>query len=347
MTSSLKYAVGLDMAKNKFDACLASIDEAQKVTIKSSKSGISNTAKGFDELKAWIQKHFTPGIPVVFCLEATGIYYEPLAWYLHQQGDYVAVLLPNKARHYIQSLGIKSKNDKIDAKGLAIMAAQQQLKRWQPLSNQIYRLRQLTRFYQQLQESRTSFRNQLQALEYSRLHNEAVTDPLKEIVSSMEVQIKEISKAIEEALRLDPVLWEKVCNIATIKGLGTISIATVIAETNGFELFENYAQLVSYSGYDIVQNQSGKRVGKTRISKKGNNHIRRILFMPAFGVVRFKVTPFFNLYNRVYERTRLKMKAYTAVQRKLLILIYTLWKKNEAFRPDFHPETQARLLSFH
>jgi hypothetical protein len=55
---------------------------------------------------------------------------------------------------------------------------------------------------------------------------------------------------------------------------------------------------------------------------------------------------FLNLYNRVYERTKFKMKAYTAVQRKLLILIYTLWKKNEAFKNDIHPEMGTRLLSF-
>ncbi|HTQ66484.1 MAG TPA: transposase, partial [Puia sp.] len=240
----------------------------------------------------------------------------------------------------------KSKNDKIDAKGLSMMAVQQQLKLWQPVSTQIYRLRQLTRFYQQLQESRTMYRNQLQSFAYSRLQNESVMGPLKDIVSFVEGQIKEIAVAIEQALQEDPVLWEKAENIATIKGVGTISIATVIAETNGFELFENLSQLVSYSGYDVVQNQSGNRVGKTRISKKGNNHIRRILFLPAFNVVKFKVNPFLNLYNRVYERTKLKMKAYTAVQRKLLILIYTLWKRNEAFRNDIHPEMGARLLSF-
>jgi transposase len=56
-----------------------------------------------------------------------------------------------------------------------------------------------------------------------------------------------------------------------------MSAVTVIAETNGFTLFENSKQLVSYAGYDVVENQSGKRVGKTSISKKGNYRIRRII----------------------------------------------------------------------
>ena len=68
--------------------------------------------------------------------------------------------------------------------------------------------------------------------------------------------------------------------------------------------------------------------------------------MPAFSVVTYKTGPFFELYERVYNRTKIKMKAYVAVQRKLLILIYTLWKKNESFRPEMYPEMAARLLSF-
>ena len=56
--------------------------------------------------------------------------------------------------------------------------------------------------------------------------------------------------------------------------------------------------------------------------------------MPAFNVVRFQ-QPFASLYQRIYERTHIKMKAYTAVQKKLLILIYTLWKKDEAFEGEY------------
>jgi transposase len=346
MAKVLKYAIGLDIAKDKFDACLAMIDEMQNVTIKSSKSGIPNSDKGFNELLSWVGKHLKKDLPKVFCMEATGIYYEQLAWFLHQQELSVSVLVPHKARYYIRSLGIKSKDDKIDAKGLAMMAAQQSLKEWSPISNQIYELRQLTRFYQQLQDTRTMLRNQLQAMVCGRLENKEVVDGLKSLITATEDQIKEIGLDIELSIRKDLVLLKKVEDINSVKGLGLISIATIIAETDGFALFENQAQLVCYSGYDVIRNQSGKRNGKTRISKLGNSHIRRILFMPAFSVVRYNVGHFANLYERVYGRTMIKMKAYVAVQRKLLILIYTLWKKNEKFNPDIYPEMAARSLSF-
>jgi transposase len=98
---------------------------------------------------------------------------------------------------------------------------------------------------------------------------------------------------------------------------------------------ENTASLVSYAGYDVVENQSGRHTGRTKISKKGNSRIRRILHMPALCAVRDDQPQFKKLFERVYDRTKIKMKGYVAVQRKLLEMIYYLWKKNERYDPSF------------
>lgn len=144
MGKVLRYAVGLDIAKDKFDACLSAISESGLVTIKSSKASIANTPSGFKELVIWISKHLHKEDQLILCMEATGIYYEHLAWFLYQQGYSLSVLVPQKAKYYLRSLGIKSKDDQIDAKGLSVMAVQQSLKQWKPISDQIYELRQLT-----------------------------------------------------------------------------------------------------------------------------------------------------------------------------------------------------------
>ena len=117
--------------------------------------------------------------------------------------------------------------------------------------------------------------------------------------------------------------------------MGLLTLAAVLAETNGFELFKNYKQLVSFAGFDVVERQSGTSVGKTRISKKGNGHIRRAMFMPAFTAVRYKERPLVDLYNRTYAKHGIKMKSYVAVQKKLLVLIYHIWKKNEPYNPNY------------
>ena len=128
----LKYSVGLDVSSKKIDACISIINEVQKVTVKSTKV-ISNTLKGFKDLDSWIKKHQKDkDIPLFICLEATGVYHELCALYLYEKKFTVSVILHNKANKYLQAIGLKSKNDTIDAKGLAQMGAEQNLKEWRP-----------------------------------------------------------------------------------------------------------------------------------------------------------------------------------------------------------------------
>lgn len=328
----MKYSVGIDVSKDAIHACISEIDSAQRVKIKSSHQ-FANNSKEFALMEQWLNKHKKQELPLVICMEATGIYYEKLAYYLHQRNYAVVILLPSKAKKYLHSLGLKSKNDKIDASGLARMAAEQNLELWKPMGDFFYKLRQLTRHHEQLQQSKTVFKNQLHALEHSMFESKEVAKQQNKIIELIERQIDQIAKSIEKHIKSNEEVKKKTANICKIKGVGLLTVATVIAETNGFALFKNISQLVSYAGYDVIENQSGNHVGKTKISKKGNSHIRRILHMPAFITVKYGQQPFADLFSRVYERTRIKMKGYVAVQKKLLVYIYTLWTKNEAYNP--------------
>lgn len=338
----LKYSVGIDISSTTFDAAICIIDEQQATVVKSSKSKISNTKEGMKVLVNWIEKNHTDKtVPLVVCMEATGVYYENCALYLHSIGYRLSVVLPNKAKRYLQSLGIKSKNDKIDAQGLAQMGAEQRLKQWNPLAEFYHNLRSLTRQHQSLQETKTSFGNQLHALQYSMYKQKMVEKQLKKSIALIDKQLADLEKEIYAKIKSDKCVFEKVKNICQIKGLGILTIAVVLAETNGFELFENAKQLVSYAGYDAVENQSGKYFGKTRISKKGNSRLRRCLHMPAFCVVRYEQKTFTNLYHRTLAKHGIKMKSYVAVQKKLLTTIFALWKKNQAFENDYEQKIKV------
>ena len=58
--------------------------------------------------------------------------------------------------------------------------------------------------------------------------------------------------------------------------------------------------------------------------------------MPAFCAVRDDQPQFKNLYERVVERTGFKMKGYVAVQKKLLVMMYHLWKNEQPYDPQFN-----------
>jgi transposase len=227
------------------------------------------------------------------------------------------------------------------------MGAEQALDLWQPKEEYFYQLRSLTRQHQSLQELKTNINNQLHANQYGMYQNEVVMNQLKQLLQTLDVQINDTESAIISHIRSDRQVAEKVEGITAIKGVGTLTVAIVLAETNGFELFKNIPQLISYAGYDVVENQSGQHVGKTRISKKGNGHIRRCLHLPAFNVIRYRQNPFIELFNRTLQKHGKKMKSYVAVQKKILVLIYTLWKKEEAYQPvQIHHSEEQEQLSF-
>lgn len=331
----IKYCLGIDVSSKDFHCCLSAIDVSQKVTVKASRK-FANNKEGFRELHQWIEKHHKEKvIQLVIVMEATGIYYEKLAIYLFKAKYAVSVVLPNKAKRYLQSTGVKSKNDKIDAQGLSRMGAEQRLDIWQPINEFFYGLRELTRQHQSIQELRTNLGNQLLASELGMYISKLVIKQQKELITTLEKQIFVLEDAIKKYLEQNEDVKQKVDNICRIKGLGIHSVAVILAETNGFSLFENSRQLVSYAGYDVVENQSGSRTGKTRISKKGNSRIRRVLHMPAFNMVRYQQTPFIALFNRTLEKHRQKMKSYVAVQKKLLVIIYALWKHNTPYQLNY------------
>lgn len=331
----MKYSLGLDVSNKDIHCCISVIDFHQKVTVKASRK-ISNTQNGFRDLDGWIKRNCKQAdIPFAICMEATGVYYENCAMYLHKAGFRVSVILPNKAKKYLQASGQKSKNDKIDARGLAQMGAEKSLRVWEPMGEYFYQLRELTRHDQSLQEMKTVISNRLHAIERGMYVNRDMAKQLNAQLRLLGKQLEVSGQLIDEHIKANQEVCIKVKKICAIKGLGVKTVSTLTAETNGFLLFDNARQLASFAGYDTVENQSGKQVGKTRISKKGNSHIRRILHMPALSVVRHDVKPFVELYDRTLVKHGIKMKSYVAVQKKLLTIIFALWKRDETFDENY------------
>ena len=108
MEQLIKYAIGVDGSKDKFDACLMSVDITLNSKVKASKK-FSNTQAGFKEFLSWSKKHGKDPVPLQILMEATGVYYEKLAIWLTEQEMKVIVVLPNKAKKYMQALGLKAR----------------------------------------------------------------------------------------------------------------------------------------------------------------------------------------------------------------------------------------------
>lgn len=340
---TLKVTLGIDASKDNCECNLSKLTSELEVKVMAAKA-FKNTESGIKESLKWINKHYQGAADKLnVVIEASGVYHERFALGLQGAGFRVSVVLPNKAKKYMESVGIKTKNDRIDAKGLARMGCEQKLEQWTPLSPFYQKLRTYTRLHEDIQQKRTDTTNQLHALKHSAVPMKDAIKILEHLVAVFDKELAKIKKLVTDHVNSNGEVKERIENICSIKGAATLCVATVVGETNGFESFENIPQLINYAGYDVVEDQSGKRIGKTKISKKGNSHIRRILHMPALNMMTYQVGSMPALYKRTFDKHGIKMKSYVAIQKKLLILIYTLWKKNEKFDPCYQKKQSARV----
>jgi transposase len=102
------------------------------------------------------------------------------------------------------------------------------------------------------------------------------------------------------------------------------------------------AFVVSYAGLDVREKQSGTSIkGKPRISKKGNKYLRKAMHFPVLTAIR-RDERYKAVYARLISKHGIKMKAAVAVQRKLLELIYTIFKTKAPYDKDYLQKTREQ-----
>ena len=124
--SPTKQVLGVDVSSKELHCCLSYYLPSLEIKREGQRK-FDNTEAGRLRLYDWLLAKTQADSPLEIVMEATGVYHEALAYFLDGKGLKVCLLLPNRAKHYLRSLGLYSKNDKIDASGLATMGCQQRL----------------------------------------------------------------------------------------------------------------------------------------------------------------------------------------------------------------------------
>jgi transposase len=341
-TTVVKQCMALDVAKDDIQICFREEMSDGNMRIRTQKK-VNNTLAGWKIIVTDIKKHLKTEAPngFVVVMEATGVYHENVCYFLSKQGYTINVVLPNKSKAYMNSLGLKSKTDKIDAQALAQMALERILDVWIAPSDNTLKIKHLSRERQMLIDERTVLLNQLHAFKHGYEGEKSTEKRFDGRLKLIDKQIKEIAQLLVQTVKADPDLEAKASRICSAPGFGMTTAIVLLSETNAFDDFENRAQLTSYAGYDIKENQSGSHSGKTRISKRGNSRIRRALYFPAMTAMKYN-DEMKQLYNRIFDRTKIKMKALVAVQRKMLLLAYALCKNETDFDPKYRTNSAQK-----
>jgi transposase len=334
MKKIVKQSVGIDVAQKDLVVSFGRLHEDWSWEVFAFKT-FANNNKGFKALVLWVNQLAQSGVEVRYVMEATGVYHESLAYFLDDQGCSVSIVLPNKISNYFRTLEVKTVTDKTASEVIARFGLERKLENWKRPKAVFKRLRQLTRERGQLVDQRTVAKNQLHAEKAEAEPNKSTLARLSKVIALFDKLETEVSKEITATIKEDQQVNAAVKLIMSITGVGELTAATALAETNGFELIRNKRQLTSYAGLDIKEKQSGTSVrGKARISKRGNKYLRRAMHLPALAAIRHDQR-FKAVFVRLVGKHGLKMKAVVAVQRKLLEMIYTVYKTQQPYNKNY------------
>jgi len=342
MKKIVKLVAGIDVAQEELVVCFGRIYDDLTPELIASKT-FNNDKKGFESLTGWVKKLSTDAIVARYVMEATGVYHESLAYWLDEHSYEVSIVLPNKISNYARTLNVKTITDKTASEAIALFGLERKLEQWKRPEGIYKKLRQLTRERNQLVEERTMLKNQLHAEQSEAEPYKKSEARTKKRITLLDKQEEEIKQELKQLISADQQMQRIVVLICSIPGVGLLTAATTLAETNGFDLIRNKRQLVSYAGLDVKEKQSGTSVkGKPRISKKGNKHLRKAMHLPALAAIkhdeRFKA-----IFARLVAKHGIKMKAAVAIQRKLLEMIYTIYKTQKSYDKEYLQKQYAKI----
>lgn len=309
--------VGIDVgAKNLVVAI------RHKNTIEKVKEFTNNTV-GHQAIIKLCSKYHKYG-KVRIAIEATGSYHFDLALTLdNNTNNEVIVANPRATYAFAQANMTRCKTDKVDAEILALFAEKIDTPLWKKPSDNAVKLRYFVRTISSSTVDKTKAKNYLHALQ-------SCLECPKELIKSMQQKIQFLEQEIEHMkkfalflVKQDEQLNQYFNLILSIKGFGELSGLQLLAEVITIPEGLTHKQWVALAGLDPRREQSGISINKkTRVSKAGNRHLRKALFMPALSASKNDsyVKGYFN--HMIKDRKLTKLQAIVAIMRKLVHAIH-------------------------
>jgi transposase len=305
---------------------------------------LDQTPSGFDELKRQLLELEPDPAAILVVMEATTPYWMHLALALCDAHIAVAVINPAQAHDFAKALLKRSKTDATPAQTLAELAARLQPQPWTPpppISNE---LQQCLVHRDALVDARTQFRNQLHAPHRQPIIVERVQTRLQELIATLSEQIAEVEQEISAALEQDAAWAEAAAYLASIKGLGMVTIAWLLTATCNFKQTATPEAAANYAGLVPQLRESGSSVrGRPRIGHSGHARLREALYMATLSAIQHN--PLIRaFYQRLIGKGKAKKVAICAAARKLLRIAWAVATKKQSFDADYLEHQAARAV---
>jgi len=386
----MNYFVGIDVSKEKFDACCIG-EQGEKVfslTCSMDRGGFEKFILQLPEDK----------VSLFLGMESTASYHIALFSYLTAKGYRVLVLNPLLINNFAKRSLRKTKTDKKDALTIAqFMMREKDVLSTQTPSHLTTELKDLARRRERLADYVTSLKSNMKRIlsvtfpelehitgvftqstlrllaeypsahalreaDYSHVADIFITKSrgrkshasVKELMATAGRSVGVVSRAKELVLKQEASLLLHVQKqvkettnllmslanermkqdmeiLCSMKGIGENTAVNFLIEMGGeVEMYENDKKLIAASGLDPSTYQSGKYEGTSRISKRGNRHLRRVIWLMATKVIINNTLFRTYFYKRRKEGLPYK-KAVLATAHKLIRVMFAMLSRKTCF----------------
>lgn len=283
------------------------------------------TVTRIDNSQAAVDAFLKPYRGAAIAVEATNRYHELLVARAHRRGLMVYLISGYELKHYAAAIRRRMRTDAIDAQLLSRYLAHEceTLVPYQPKSPELTQLAQLLKrrslLVKQNEQRRQSFRDvpTLRAIERT------LAQQHRRAIALIDRQLKTLSRELgwnTELARLD-----------AIPGFGPLSsYALLLAYRSG--RFVHHDPFVAYLGLDVRAKDSGKHIGKRKLTKHGDGEYRRLLYCAAMAAARCQ-SYFKARYHALTQRGLAKTAALVVIARQLARLAFLLLNKQIDFDP--------------
>lgn len=325
------YFIGVDVSKKKLDFCVMFNSQVvhEEVT--------ANHPSAIMCLIHHLEEDYgIENSQILVCAEHTGQYTFPLVCAC--KAVECKLWLENPAQIKYSSGVQRGKNDKVDAKRIAIYATrfQDKVKYYERPTHQIERLKQLeserTLYVTDLAKYKGQLKDQKDYMPkalYERKMKRLVV-----LMEYLEKAIKAIADEMQEIIASCPVLWRQMQLLMSIDGVGPVVATNMIITTEAFTRFDDPRKFNCYAGVAPFSYSSGSsQHSKAKVSHRADKTIKCLLHLAAVAVTHKSGGELKSYYQRKVAEGKNKMSVINALRAKIVARMFAVIKRNESYKP--------------
>jgi transposase len=319
MAQNELVVVGIDVAKDKVDACIRPL---------SLRRTFLSNSQGRRQLIGWLRRSKVSRA----VMEASGGYERDWAKALRQASLEVRIVDPKRVRSFARSAGRIAKNDAIDAEMIAWFAETFDQAPSQAHDAEREKLVQIVNARQGLLDLQTTLQNRN---EHSDV--EQVQKMHARLLKKIAVEVARLEAAITALIKATPHFAELAEIIESVPGLGQITSAGLIAAMPELGRVNNkiIAALLGTAPYD---DDSGRRRGERHIHG-GRRRVRNLFYMACLGAATRHNPVLKDFYRRLIAKGKEPKVALVACMRKLIVILNIMIARRQKWDPYRYPSS--------